>query len=107
MIGFYYTIPRNKTPTGNRMLACLPWQVKRTAGQVEIIHFLSHIMTWRVKNLPFFNPNMLVVANLVYNTCIMMQKILKNDQNPYRHMCTHLRELNESYPMNTNMTGFR
>ena len=36
----------------------------------------------------------------------MMQKKLKNDWNPW-HMGTHLKVLSESYPMNTNVTGFR
>ena len=31
-------------------------------------------------------------------------KNLKNDRNP--GTCTHMRALSESYPMNTNMTGF-
>ena len=46
---------------------------------------------------------MLLVANLA-NTkrCKITEKLLK----PWQ-MGTHLRVLSESYPMNTNMTGFR
>ena len=44
---------------------------------------------------------LLVVILLIQNDA----KKLKNDRNP--HMSTHLRELSESYPMNTNMTVFR
>ena len=47
---------------------------------------------------------MLLVAKLTKYK--MMQKKPENLLKP-RQMGTHLRALHESYPMNTNMTGFR
>ena len=60
----------------------------------ELVKFILYIVSLTL---------MLLVPNLA-NT-----KWCKNPENLLKpwHMCTHLRVLSESYPMNTNMTGFR